>query len=192
MPKDSGIGAAIKRREDARFLLGTGRYSDDITLLNQAHAIFVRTEVANGDLNSIDTSEAEAMPGVLAVFTGEDFVDVGGNPAGWLINSRNGDPMKEPKRPVLAHGKVRHVGDAYAAVIAETEQQARDAAEKINADIKELPAVIDMASALSGKNFVHDEIGTNQCYDWGWIEDNREATDKAINNAHHVTTLELV
>ena len=56
---------------------------------------------------------------------------------------------------------------AYAAVIAETEQQARDAAEKINADIKELPAVIDMASALSGKNFVHDEIGTNQCYDWG-------------------------
>ena len=192
MPKDSGIGAAIKRREDARFLLGSGRYSDDITLLNQTHAIFVRSEVANGEINSIDTSEAEAMPGVLAVFTGEDFVDVGGNPAGWLINSRNGDPMKEPKRPVLAHGKVRHVGDAYAAVIAETEQQARDAAEKINADIKELPAVIDMASALSGKNFVHDEIGTNQCYDWGWIEDNREATDKAIKNAHHVTTLELV
>ena len=192
MPKDSGIGAAIKRREDARFLLGSGRYSDDITLLNQTYAIFVRSEVANGEINSIDTSEAEAMPGVLAVFTGEDFVDVGGNPAGWLINSRNGDPMKEPKRPVLAHGKVRHVGDAYAAVIAETEQQARDAAEKINADIKELPAVIDMASALSGKNFVHDEIGTNQCYDWGWIEDNREATDKAIKNAHHVTTLELV
>ena len=78
MPKDSGIGAAIKRREDARFLLGSGRYSDDITLLNQTHAIFVRSEVANGEINSIDTSEAEAMPGVLAVFTGEDFVDVGG------------------------------------------------------------------------------------------------------------------
>ena len=117
MPKDTGIGAAIKRREDARFLLGSGRYSDDITLLNQTHAIFVRSEVANGEINSIDTSEAEAMPGVLAVFTGEDFVDVGGNPAGWLINSRNGDPMKEPKRPVLAHGKVRHVGDAYACLL---------------------------------------------------------------------------
>jgi carbon-monoxide dehydrogenase large subunit len=99
--------------------------------------------------------------------------------------------MKEPKRPVLAHGKVRHVGDAYAAVIAETEQQARDAAEKINADIMELPAIIDMTSALSGSNYVHDEIETNQCFDWGWIEDNREATDNAIKNAHHVTTLEL-
>ena len=192
MPKDSGIGAATRRREDARFLLGSGRYSDDISLLNQTYAVFVRSEVANGIIKTVDTSEAEKMPGVVTVFTGEDFVDVGGNPAGWLINSRNGEPMKEPKRPVLAHGKVRHVGDAYAAVIAETEQQARDAAEKINADIKELPAVIDMASALSDSNFVHDEIGTNQCYDWGWIEDNREATDNAIKNAHHVTTLELV
>ena len=60
MPKDTGIGAAIKRREDARFLLGSGRDSDDITLLNQAHAIFVRSEVANGEIDSIDTSEAEA------------------------------------------------------------------------------------------------------------------------------------
>ena len=192
MPKDSGIGAAIRRREDARFLLGSGRYSDDISLLNQTYAVFARSEVANGIIKTVDTSEAEKMPGVVTVFTGEDFVDVGGNPAGWLINSRDGEPMKEPKRPVLAHGKVRHVGDAYAAVIAETEQQARDAAEKIDAEIMELPAVIDMASALSGSNYVHDEIETNQCFDWGWIEDNREATDNAIKNAHHVTTLELV
>ena len=191
MPKDSGIGAATRRREDARFLLGSGRYSDDIVLLNQTFAVFARSEVANGIIKNINTSEAEKMPGVIAVFTGDDFVDVGGNPAGWLINSRDGEPMKEPKRPVLAHGKVRHVGDAYAAVIAETEQQARDAAEKINADIMELPAIIDMTSALSGSNYVHDEIETNQCFDWGWIEDNREATDNAIKNAHHVTTLEL-
>ena len=191
MPKDSGIGAATRRREDARFLLGSGRYSDDIVLLNQTYAVFARSEVANGIIKTINTSEAEKMPGVITVFTGDDFVDVGGNPAGWLINSRDGEPMKEPKRPVLAHGKVRHVGDAYAAVIAETEQQARDAAEKINADIMELPAIIDMTSALSGSNYVHDEIETNQCFDWGWIEDNREATDNAIKNAHHVTTLEL-
>ena len=191
MPKDSGIGAATRRREDARFLLGSGRYSDDIVLLNQTFAVFARSEVANGIIKTINTSEAEKMPGVITVFTGDDFVDVGGNPAGWLINSRDGEAMKEPKRPVLAHGKVRHVGDAYAAVIAETEQQARDAAEKINADIMELPAIIDMTSALSGSNYVHDEIETNQCFDWGWIEDNREATDNAIKNAHHVTTLEL-
>ena len=192
MPKDSGIGAATRRREDARFLLGSGRYSDDIVLLNQTYAVFARSEVANGIIKTINTSEAANMPGVIAVFTGDDFVDVGGNPAGWLINSRDGEPMKEPKRPVLAHGKVRHVGDAYAAVIAETEQQARDAAEKINADIMELPAIIDMTSALSGSNYVHDEIETNQCFDWGWIDDNREATDNAIKNAHHVTTLELI
>ena len=192
MPKDNGIGADTKRREDIRFLTGKGRYTDDIQIAGQAHACFVRSDVAHGRIRSIDTSKAAAMPGVLTIFTGEDFVDVGGNPAGWLINSRDGTPMKEPKRPVLAHGKVRHVGDAYAAVIAETPEQARDAAEAIEADIEELPAIIDMAEALKGGNFVHDEIETNQCFDWGWIEDNRAATDAAIKAAPHVTTLELV
>jgi len=192
MPKDSGIGASTKRREDLRFLTGRGKYTDDIQIAGQAHAVFVRSQVANGEIRSIDTRAAEAMPGVLAVFTGADFAAVGGNPAGWLINSRDGTPMKEPKRPVLAHGKVRHVGDAYAAVIAETPEQARDAAEAIEADIHELPAVVDMASALAGGGLVHDEIGTNQCFDWGWIEDNRAATDAAIKAAPHVTTLELI
>ena len=192
MPKDSAIGAATVRREDVRFLTGTGEYTDDIQLAKQTYAVFARSTVANGKINSIDTSAAEEMPGVLAVLTGEDFVEVGGNPAGWLINSRDGEPMKEPKRPVLAHGKVRHVGDAYAAVVAETVEQARDAAEAIEADIKELPAVVDMSEALKNETLVHDEIGTNQCFDWGWIEDNRAATDEAIKNAHHVTTLELV
>uniref|UniRef100_UPI000AA07229 molybdopterin cofactor-binding domain-containing protein n=1 Tax=Leisingera sp. F5 TaxID=1813816 RepID=UPI000AA07229 len=157
-----------------------------------AHAAFARSTVAHGLIKSINTAAAEAMPGVLAVFTGQDFADVGGNPAGWLINSRDGTPMKEPKRPVLAHGKVRHVGDAYAAVIAETKQQAMDAVEAIEIEIEELPAIVDVKAALSGDNFVHDEIETNQCFDWGWIEDNRQATDEAIKNAHHVTTLELV
>ncbi|XXK31274.1 xanthine dehydrogenase family protein molybdopterin-binding subunit [Rhodobacteraceae bacterium nBUS_24] len=192
MPKDSGIGASPKRREDIRFLTGFGQYTDDISLTGETHAAFARSQVANGIIKSIDTSAAENMPGVLAVFTGDDFVDVGGNPAGWLINSRDGEPMKEPKRPVLAHGKVRHVGDAYAAVIAETAEQARDAAEAIEADIDEQPAVVDMKSALAGGALVHDEIGTNQCFDWGWIEDNRAATDAAIKSAPHVTTLELV
>ena len=192
MPKDSGIGASTKRREDIRFLTGLGQYTDDISLTSETHAVFARSEVANGIIKSIDTSAAENMPGVLAIFTGDDFVDVGGNPAGWLINSRDGEPMKEPKRPVLAHGKVRHVGDAYAAVIAETAEQARDAAEAIEADIDEQPAVVNMKAALEGGALVHDEIGTNQCFDWGWIEDNRAATDEAIKNAPHVTTLELV
>jgi carbon-monoxide dehydrogenase large subunit len=192
MPKDGGIGASTKRREDVRFLTGAGNYTDDIVLHGQAFAAFARSDVANGVIRSIDTSAAEAMPGVLTAFTGEDFVDVGGNPAGWLINSRDGEPMKEPKRPVLAHGKVRHVGDAYAAVIAETLEQALDAVAAIEANIEERPAVINMASAVAGGELVHEEIGTNTCFDWGWIEDNRAATDAAIKAAPHVTTLELV
>lgn len=192
MPKDGGIGDSTKRREDIRFLTGKGRYTDDINLRGQAYAYFLRSEVANGRINGTDAAAALAMPGVLAVLTGADFAGMGGNPAGWLINSRNGEPMKEPKRPVLAHGKVRHVGDAYAVVIAETYQQARDAAAAVEADITELPAVVDMAQALADStNLVHDEIGTNQCFDWGWIEDNRAAVEEAFKNAPHVTTLEL-
>jgi len=189
---DGGIGASTKRREDVRFLTGRGRYTDDIQGHREAHAAFARSNVAHGKIVKIDTKAAAKMPGVRAIFTGEDFVDVGGNPAGWLINSRDGNPMKEPKRPVLAHGKVRHVGDAYAAVIADTAEQARDAVEAIEATIEELPAIVDMAAALKGKSYVHDEIGTNQCFDWGWIEDNRAATDAAIKAAPHLTTLELV
>ncbi|MBU2982848.1 xanthine dehydrogenase family protein molybdopterin-binding subunit [Lentibacter algarum] len=190
---DGGIGAPTKRREDTRFLTGRGKYTDDITPQNTSYCAFARSQVANGKINSIDTSQATKMPGVLAAFTGEDFVEVGSNPAGWLINSRDGEPMKEPKRPVLAHGKVRHVGDAYAAVVAETLEQAMDAVEAIEADIDELDAVVDMASAVADPGtLVHDEIETNICFDWGWIEDNRAATDEAIKNAPHVTTLELV
>jgi aerobic carbon-monoxide dehydrogenase large subunit len=195
MPKDHGIGAPSKRREDIRFLTGRGNYTDDITIHGQAAAVFVRSTVAHGRIKSINTGNATAMPGVLAVFTGEDFKDVGGNPAGWLIKSRNGEPMREPKRPVLAHGKVRHVGDAYAAVVAETYAEARNAAEQLADDtvIEELPAIIDMAAALANSaNRVHDEIPDNQCYDWGWVEDNRAAVDAAIKSAPHVTTLELV
>ena len=82
MPKDGGIGAATKRREDVRFLTGTGEYTDDIQIAKQVYAVFARSTVAHGKINGIDTSAAEAMPGVLAVFTGADFVEVGGNPAG--------------------------------------------------------------------------------------------------------------
>jgi len=195
MPKDSGIGASSKRREDIRFLTGAGRYTDDMAIAGQAFAVFVRSNVANGKIVSVGTTAADGMPGVLATFTGEDFAAVGGNPAGWLINSRDGTPMREPKRPVLAHGKVRHVGDAYAAVVAETYQQARDAAQAIAdaSEIEELPAVVDMAAALADPgNRVHDEIPDNLCFDWGWIEDNRAKVDAAIKAAPHVTTLDLI
>ena len=195
MPKDHGIGASSKRREDVRFLTGTGNYVQDITVHGQTYAVFVRSNVANGKIVSVGADAAKGMPGVLAVFTGADFASVGGNPAGWLINSRNGEPMREPKRPVLAHGKVRHVGDAYAAVVATSYNEAKDAAQAV-ADasvIEELPAVVDMAKALADpSNRVHEELPDNQCFDWGWIEDNRAKVDAAIKAAPHVTTLELI
>jgi aerobic carbon-monoxide dehydrogenase large subunit len=191
MPKD-GIGASTVRREDLRFLTGKGRYTADIDLRGQAHAVFLRSEFAHGRINGIDTKAARTMPGVLAIMTGEDFTAMGGNPAGWYIPSRDGATMKEPKRPVLAHGKVRHVGDAYAIVVAETLEQARDAAAAVEADITELPAIVDMAAAVANKdNRVHDEIENNVCFDWGWIEDNRAKVYEAFKTAPHITTLEL-
>ncbi len=191
MPKD-GIGASIKRREDVRFLTGTGRYTDDINLRGQSYAWFVRSQVAHGKLNKVDTTAAAKMPGVLRIFTAKDFEGVGGLPCGWQIHDRHGKPMLEPKHPVLAEGKVRHVGDPIAVVVAETEAQARDAADAVVIDIDELPAVLDMKAAVAGGPLVHDDIGSNLCYDWGFVEENKAATDAAFAKADHVTTLELV
>ncbi|MHA6265229.1 xanthine dehydrogenase family protein molybdopterin-binding subunit [Arenibacterium sp. CAU 1754] len=193
MPKDSGIGASPKRREDVRFLSGTGNYTDDINIANQAYVHFLRSDVAHGRINGIDTAAAAAMPGVVRIFTGADFEGVGGLPCGWQVTDRFGEPMQEPGHPVLAQGKVRHVGDPIAAVVAETPEQARDAAEAIEVDMEELPAVVDMKAALAeGATKVHDDLTSNLCYDWGFVEENKDAVDEAIRNAAHVTTLELV
>ena len=193
MPKDSGIGASPKRREDVRFLTGAGNYTDDINVAGQLYAHFLRSDVAHGTLNGVDTAAAAAMPGVVRIFTGADFEGVGGLPCGWQVTDRHGQPMQEPAHPVLAQGKVRHVGDPIAAVVAETPEQARDAAEAIGVDISELPAVIDMKAALAeGAVKVHDDLSSNLCYDWGFVEENKQAVDDAIAGAHHVTTLELV
>ncbi|PZX17493.1 carbon-monoxide dehydrogenase large subunit [Palleronia aestuarii] len=193
MPKDGGIGDSTRRREDIRFLTGAGRYSDDINVHGQTYAHFVRSDVAHGRIRSIDVAGAEAMPGVLKVFTSKDFEGAGGVPCGWLITSRDGTPMQEPKHPILAEGKVRHVGDPIAVVVAETKAQARDAADALEIDIEMLDAACDMKAALEdGAPRVHDDLSSNLCYDWGFVEDNREAVDEAIKAAAHVTTLELV
>lgn len=193
MPKDSGIGASSKRREDVRFLTGEGNYTDDINIHGQAHVFFLRSDVAHGTLSKVDTTAAEAMPGVVRIFTGSDFEAVGGIPCGWQITDRQGQPMQEPKHPVLAHGKVRHVGEPIAAVVADTLEQARDAAEAIEVEIADLPAVVDMKSAVQdGATKVHDDLTSNLCFDWGFVEENKEATEAAFQAAAHVTSLELI
>ncbi len=192
MPKDHGIGASPKRREDVRFLTGNGQYTDDINIHGQSHVHFLRSDVAHGTIRSIDTSAAEAMPGVIRIFTSADFEGVGGVPCGWQVTDRFGEPMQEPKHPILAEGKVRYVGEIIVAVVAETLEQARDAAEAVVVDIDELPAVIDMKAALEdGATKVHDDLPGNLCFDWGFVEENRDAVDAAIKGAAHVTTLEL-
>ncbi|MEL7165391.1 MAG: xanthine dehydrogenase family protein molybdopterin-binding subunit [Pseudomonadota bacterium] len=193
MPKDGGIGASSKRREDVRFLTGAGNYTDDINIHGQAYVHFLRSDVAHGTINSVDTSAAAAMPGVVRIFTGTDFEGVGGMPCGWQVTDRHGQPMQEPGHPILAQGKVRHVGEPIAAVVADSLEQARDAAEAIEVSIDALPAVVDMKAALaSGATKVHDDLNDNLCYDWGFVEENKDAVAKAIDEAAHVTTLELV
>ncbi|TDE40783.1 xanthine dehydrogenase family protein molybdopterin-binding subunit [Antarcticimicrobium sediminis] len=193
MPKDHGIGASPKRREDIRFLSGTGNYTDDINLRGQAYVHFLRSDVAHGKINGINTEAAAGMPGVLRIFTGADFEGVGSIPCGWQITDKHGQPMQEPAHPVLAQGKVRHVGDPIAAVVAESAAQARDAAEAIELDIEELPAVVNMKAALEeGATKVHDDLTSNLCYDWGFVEENKPAVEEAFQKAAHVTTLELV
>ncbi len=192
MTKHDGIGASSKRREDVRFLTGNGRYTDDINRPGQLYAVFVRSEVAHGRITSLDISEAAAAPGVAHVFTSKDFEGVGGVPCGWQITDKNGQPMKEPKHPILAEGKVRHVGDPIAVVVADTLERAKDAAEMVAVEIEDLPAVTNMRDAINGGAAVHDEAPDNLCYDWEFVAENKAAVDEAIRNAAHVTTLELV
>ena len=183
----SFIGQSVKRREDARFLTGTGRYTDDIVLPGQTYAYFLRSPYAHAWLGKIDTSAAQSAPGVLGVYTGEHFRQVGGLPCGWLINSIDGSPMKEPRHPILADGKVRYVGDRVALVVAETLEQAKAAAALIEVDYDELPPVVDPTTALNAGSAVHDEAPDNRCYQWQ-IGD-AAGVEAALKSAAHVSTL---
>ncbi|MGO4329665.1 xanthine dehydrogenase family protein molybdopterin-binding subunit [Cupriavidus sp. 2TAF22] len=186
------IGASVRRKEDYRFLTGNGQYTDDVVLPQQSYGYFLRSPHAHARIASIDKTEALASPGVIAIFTGDDIAadKVGGLPCGWLIHSIDGSPMKEPPHPVLAQGKARHVGDQVALVVAETLQQAKDAAEKIEVDYEELEAVVHTAQAASAGALVHDDVPQNTSYVWG--HGDRAATDAAFARAAHVTTLDIV
>ncbi len=188
-----GIGEAVKRKEDRRFLTGKGRYTDDINRPGQAHAYFLRSPHAHARINGIDTSAAASAPGVLAVLTGEELKadGLGGLICGWMIHSKDGSPMNAGPHPALADGKVRYVGDHVAVVVADTYAQAKDAAEQIDVDYDVLGAVVSTADATSdGQPTVHDEIAANRVYDWELGD--KAAVDAAIAGAHHVTKVDIV
>ena len=188
------IGQGVKRREDYRFLTGSGNYTDDVDLPHQSYATFVRSPHAHAKIKGINKNRALKAPGVIAIYTGEDIAaaKINGLPCGWLITGSDGQPMKEPPHPVLAQGKARYVGDHVAMVIAETQHQARDAAELVEVDYEVLPAVVRAEDARKkGAPQVHDELAPdNTCYVWGLGD--KAAVDKAFATAAHVTTLEFV
>ncbi|HEV2546960.1 MAG TPA: xanthine dehydrogenase family protein molybdopterin-binding subunit [Stellaceae bacterium] len=186
----TGIGASVRRKEDARFLTGKGNYVDDISRPGQLHAYILRSPHAHAEIRGVDTVQAKAAPGVAAVFTGADM-QVGGLPCGWLIHSKDGTPMAEPPHPVLAQGKVRHVGDPVAVVIADTRDRAKDAAELVKVDYKTLPAVASAEAALKpGAPRVHEAAANNLCYDWHIGDE--AATKAAFAKAAHITRLDVV
>ncbi|HEX4041506.1 MAG TPA: xanthine dehydrogenase family protein molybdopterin-binding subunit, partial [Xanthobacteraceae bacterium] len=189
----TGIGAAVRRKEDHRFITGKGHYTDDINRPGQAFAYFLRSPHAHAKIKSIDTKAAAAAPGVVAVLTGTELAadKIGNLICGWMIHSKDGSPMKMSAHPALASGKANHVGDAVAVVIADTLSQARDASEAIKVDYEVLPAVADLATAQKpGAPQIHEVAPNNTIYQWHLGEP--KAVEAAFKAAKHVTKLDIV
>ena len=190
---ETGIGASVRRTEDQRFITGKGNYVDDINVLHQRYAVFVRSPHAHAKIKSVKIDEAQNAEGVFAVLTGADVAGdgVGGLPCGWGINNIDGTPMAEPTWPILAGETVRYVGDPVAVVIAGTEAQARDAADLVETDYDPLPSVASTAEAnKDGAPQIWPEAKNNICFHWAIGE--KDPVDAAFSSAAHVTKLDIV
>src|SRR6478672_6868761 len=187
----TGIGAAVRRKEDLRFITGQGQYTDDVVRPGETRAVFVRSPHARARIKSIDVSAAKKMPGVVDVLTGAQLATdkIGNLICGWMIHSKDGSAMKMAPHPALAAHTVNHVGDAVAVVIAETAAQGRDAAENVKVDYEVLPAVSDPAKAKSGPQ-IHEIAPKNTIYEWSLGD--QKAVEAAFAAAKHVTRIDLV
>jgi len=186
------IGQPLRRREDQRFLTGKGRYTDDTAPTDALAVLFVRSPHAHARLAGIDRAAALAAPGVAAIYTAEDTAadGLGHLPAISEIKDPAGNRHREPPHLPMPIGKVRHVGDIVAMVVASTLDQARDAAELLAIDYDELPAVVTVAQALApGAPLVHDELPDNLLCKWQ--RGDPAATDAAFSGAAHVTRLSI-
>ena len=188
----SGIGASVVRKEDRRFITGSGTYTDDIQVTGQAYAAFARSLWARAQIDEVPTGEVAAMAGVVAVLTGADMAadGLGSLPCGWLVKSKDGSDMRQPAHPPLAHSVLNYVGEAFAMVVAESAQEAAKAARALEqtVHITELTPVVSLDEAANSPA-IHEDIANNLSYDWE-IGD-RAATDAAFSNAKHVCELEL-
>jgi carbon-monoxide dehydrogenase large subunit len=189
-----GIGDSVRRIEDPRLLTGGGRYTDDTKLSQPAARLYVlRSPHAHADIKKINTTAAKKAPGVLLVFTGEDVKKAGFGDVPCLVplENRDGTPRGDTPRPMLAQGRVRHVGDPVALVVAETLEQAKDAAELIEVEYAARAHVVGTYEAAQpGAPLVHDHLKNNIVFDWHMGD--RAATDAAFAKAHKVVTLRLV
>jgi carbon-monoxide dehydrogenase large subunit len=182
------VGKSIKRVEDPRFIQGKGKYVANLKIPGMAYAAIVRSPHAHANIKTIDASAALAMEGVIAVYTGQDLAadGVGGLPCGF-----NPPDIKTAPHPALAVGKVRHVGDGVAVVIAESRYVAQDAVDAVMVDYEPLAAVVDPKKATeAGAPQVHDEIPNNISFHWPL--GTRDEINKVLAEADHVVELDLV
>jgi aerobic carbon-monoxide dehydrogenase large subunit len=178
----SVVGSRKLRREDPALLTGEARFVDDLVVPGALHAKIVRSPYAHARIRSIDTTEAQGMPGVVAVFTGADLRDEWENPlpCAWPVT----DDMKSPDHWPLAIDEACFVGEGVAVVVAETREQARDAMEAAVVDYDELPVVLDLEAAARDATLVHESLGTNKSYTWSLVPD-PAAVDRAFADAQH-------
>ena len=185
------IGSKVERKEDKRFLTGKGQYTADINLVNQTYASFVRSPHARAKINKVDISKAEKCPGVVKILTGDDIAKdkIGGLIAGWKIVSQDGKDMKVPPHPPLAKNSVNYVGDHVAIVIAETLEQARDAAEKVNVTYNLKKAVVNTKDAMNSEA-IYEGIDNNLCFDF--LLGDKAKTDSELSKADKIIKLDLI
>mgnify|MGYP001158434305 FL=1 len=188
-----GIGQPATRFEDRRFLSGQGSYIEDLDLDGQAYAIFLRSPHAHATIRELDAVAARSLPGVLAIYTVDDLKadNIGDVPCATPAMNKDGTPCVMPPRPALAQGTVRYVGDAVAMVVAETREQARDAAEQIWVDYQVLDAVAETDGATHDDAVqIWEQAENNRCFDWE--AGDAVATDQAFSDAAQVVELDLV
>jgi carbon-monoxide dehydrogenase large subunit len=183
-----GKSQSITRVEDQRFLTGFGKYIDDIAPADALHAFVFRSPIAHGVITNLDVSDARNSDGVAAVITAADLIaaDISMDLEGTVVKNRDGTDGAKPPRPLLATDRVRHVGEPVAMIIADTMQQARDAAELIEFDYDELPVQLALAP---GDTDIHDEAPGNLAFDWEMGD--AEKTQAEFDNAVHVVKLEV-
>ena len=190
MSDGTGIGASVKRREDVRFITGSGTYTDDINQPGQTYAVFLRSPYARARIGNIDVQEALATDGVLAVYTGRETAadGLGDLPCGWLVKSKDGTDMVSAPRPPLAVTQVNYVGEPYALVVGETLAAAQMGADTVMTDFTELTPVVDPGTAADAEA-IHEGLASNVAYDWALGD--ADATLAALAGAAHVTRIDL-